>query len=59
MNFQARKQIILKLLAEKGAADVKEIASQLQTSEITVRRDLTVLAEKGLLYRTVERCKSD
>lgn len=52
MNFQERKQIILQLLTEKGSADVKEIASRLHTSEITVRRDLAVLAEKGLLYRT-------
>jgi len=32
--------------------EVKDLAQLLNTSEITVRRDLTVLADKGLLVRT-------
>ena len=52
MNFQIRKQIILSEVEEKGSIDVKELADQLQTSEITIRRDLAVLAQKGLLVRT-------
>ncbi|UTA66147.1 DeoR/GlpR family DNA-binding transcription regulator [Emticicia sp. 21SJ11W-3] len=52
MNFQERKHIILEKVEESGSADVKELAVLLNTSEITVRRDLAALAEKGLIYRT-------
>lgn len=52
MNFQIRKQIILSAVEQKGSVEVKELAEQLQTSEITIRRDLALLAEKGLLFRT-------
>lgn len=52
MNFQVRKQIILSTLENKGSVDVRELAKILQTSDITVRRDLNILAEQSLLYRT-------
>lgn len=52
MNFQIRKQIILSAVEQKGSVEVKDLAEQLKTSEITIRRDLAVLAEKGLLFRT-------
>ena len=52
MNFQVRKQKIIEKLERDGVIDVKEIAILLRTSEITVRRDLTVLVEQGLLVRT-------
>jgi len=52
MNFQERKQIILEKVEESGSVEVKELAVLLETSEITVRRDLATLAEKGLIYRT-------
>ena len=52
MNFQERKQIIIEKVEEKGSIDVKELAILLKTSEITIRRDLAVLAEKGLIFRT-------
>ena len=52
MNFQVRKQKIIEKLAQDGIIDVKEIAHFLETSEITVRRDLAILAEQGLLIRT-------
>ncbi|WP_234734418.1 DeoR/GlpR family DNA-binding transcription regulator [Tellurirhabdus bombi] len=52
MNFQIRKRLILETVERKGSVDVKELAQQLSTSEITVRRDLALLAEKGLLVRT-------
>jgi DeoR family transcriptional regulator, fructose operon transcriptional repressor len=52
MNFQIRKQKILENIEQSGIIDVKEMAVILDTSEITVRRDLTVLAEQGLLVRT-------
>ena len=52
MNFQIRKQKILENIEQAGIIDVKEMAVILETSEITIRRDLTILAEQGLLVRT-------
>lgn len=52
MNFQRRKQIILEKLNSKGEVDIKEMATELVISEITIRRDLNQLADDGLLYRT-------
>ena len=52
MNFQKRKNIILNILEERGEVTVKELADELAISEITVRRDLTVLTADGLVYRT-------
>ena len=53
MSFQKRKQIILSTIDQKGSVEVKELADQLQTSEITIRRDLAILAEKGHLGNPV------
>lgn len=52
MAFQNRKQTILALIQEQGSAEVNELATLLNTSEITVRRDLGTLAADGLVYRT-------
>ena len=52
MNFQKRKQAILRKLEETGEADIKGLASEMKVAEITVRRDLNLLASDGLLYRT-------
>ena len=52
MNFQQRKQLIVQTVEERGAAEVPELAEILQTSEMTVRRDLAQLAASGLIYRT-------
>lgn len=52
MNFQKRKQEILAHLEVWGLADIKVLAAELKVAEVTIRRDLNVLAEDGLLYRT-------
>lgn len=52
MNFQARKQKILEKLESDNFADVKDLAELLEISDITIRRDLAILAEQGLLIRT-------
>jgi DeoR family fructose operon transcriptional repressor len=52
MNFQKRKQIILEKLNIDGEVDIKQIAVELNISEITIRRDLNRLAGNGFLYRT-------
>lgn len=52
MNFQHRKRLIVQTVDERGSVEVSELAALLQTSEMTVRRDLVQLAASGLLYRT-------
>ncbi|MBN8826857.1 MULTISPECIES: DeoR/GlpR family DNA-binding transcription regulator [unclassified Spirosoma] len=52
MNFQERKSRIVQTVEERGSVDVRDLAELLQTSEMTVRRDLTQLAASGLIYRT-------
>ena len=52
MNFQNRKRLILELVEQQESVDVHELANHVQTSEMTIRRDLTQLAAEGLLYRT-------
>jgi DeoR family fructose operon transcriptional repressor len=52
MSYQNRKQKILKIVEEQGEADVKELAQIIETSEITIRRDLALMAADGLIFRT-------
>jgi DeoR/GlpR family transcriptional regulator of sugar metabolism len=46
-----RRQRILELVRSSGAISLRELARQVQTSEVTVRRDLTALEAQGLLDR--------
>lgn len=52
MTFPNRRRLILQTVADRGEVNVRELAQLLQTSEITVRRDLGTLAAEGLLHRT-------
>jgi DeoR family fructose operon transcriptional repressor len=52
MNYPTRKQKILTQLQEAGEVDIKQLALELGTSEITIRRDLNQLADDGMLLRT-------
>lgn len=52
MNFQNRKRLILDLVEQLESVEVRELAAHVQTSEMTIRRDLTQLAAEGLIYRT-------
>lgn len=47
-----RHRKILAFLADGAERSVSFLAEQLKTSEITIRRDLTLLAEQGKLIRT-------
>lgn len=47
-----RQNDILKILAGKKSATVKELCAELYASPATIRRDLAVLEEKGLLRRS-------
>jgi DeoR/GlpR family transcriptional regulator of sugar metabolism len=46
-----RRQRILELVRSSGAISLRELARQVETSEVTVRRDLRALAAQGLLDR--------
>ena len=46
-----RQDMILSLLTRQSVVTVSELAELLNTTEITVRRDLTILAQAGLLKR--------
>lgn len=52
MTQEQRKKSILKLLDQKEEVSIQDIVTQCSVSEITVRRDLTMLEKKGLLKRT-------
>ncbi len=51
MLTEQRYEIILKLLAEQGSVTVTEIKELLDTSESTVRRDITALHKAGRLTK--------
>lgn len=51
MLTEARYATILKLLTEKKVVTVTELAQLLDTSESTIRRDLTSLHNSGRLYK--------
>ena len=46
-----RQQIILDLLQESQAVTVKDISDALGVSDMTIRRDLSEMADKGLITR--------
>ncbi|NII83568.1 MULTISPECIES: DeoR/GlpR family DNA-binding transcription regulator [unclassified Pedobacter] len=52
MTFQKRAHKILELLEELGEVDIRQLAAEINVSEVTARRDLTIMAANGLLYRT-------
>uniref|UniRef100_UPI0008297ABC DeoR/GlpR family DNA-binding transcription regulator n=1 Tax=Allomuricauda sp. CP2A TaxID=1848189 RepID=UPI0008297ABC len=49
---ELRKKIILNLLESEEVVSVQEIVNECNASEVTIRRDLTELEDKGLLIRT-------
>lgn len=50
-NTQQRRRSILDLLAEQGEVSVDDLALRFDTSEVTIRKDLTALEDNGLLLR--------
>ena len=44
---EQRRQTILAILEERGGASVTDLAEQLGTSALTIRRDLTALEQRG------------
>lgn len=51
MTFTDREREILDILYEKGRVSVSELAAELFVSDMTIRRDLSRLAEKGAVKR--------
>jgi DeoR family transcriptional regulator of aga operon len=49
---EERRRAILKLLERDGRVLVKELSAHFQISQITIRKDLDVLQERGLIHRT-------
>lgn len=52
MNITDRHQLILQKLHEKGRVDIQELSDLLQVSGVTIRKDLKLLEERNLLFRT-------
>src|SRR3990167_10252350 len=50
-NTPQRRHAILALLAEQGEVSVDQLAKAFDTSEVTIRKDLTALEKSGLLLR--------
>ncbi|GAA0559563.1 DeoR/GlpR family DNA-binding transcription regulator [Chitinophaga japonensis] len=52
MGFPERKKRILNALESADSLDVRQLSAQLDISPVTIRRDLQLLADEGLLIRT-------
>jgi len=50
-NLNERHQYILDILRKQGSASVTSFASQLNVSEVTIRKDLSYLESLNMLYR--------
>ncbi|MDO9352344.1 MAG: DeoR/GlpR family DNA-binding transcription regulator [Solirubrobacteraceae bacterium] len=51
MDLASRHDAIVERLRQRGRVDVVELGAALGTSEVTIRRDLDLLAEAGVLRR--------
>jgi DeoR family transcriptional regulator of aga operon len=52
MNITERHQSILQLLQDQGRVDILELSELLQVTAVTIRKDLKLLEERNLLFRT-------
>lgn len=51
-SITQRHQLILKKLEETGHVNVQELSMQMKVSDVTIRKDLKLLEDKNLLFRT-------
>ncbi len=51
-NITDRHQLILQKLQENGRVNIQELSDHMQVSEVTIRKDLKLLEDKNLLFRT-------
>lgn len=52
MTITDRHQFILQKLHENGKVDIQELSDAIQVSGVTIRKDLKLLEERNLLFRT-------
>ena len=50
-NTQQRRHAIMQLLQEQGEVSVEQLVQLFDTSEVTIRKDLTALESNGFLLR--------
>ncbi|MDR6944027.1 DeoR/GlpR family DNA-binding transcription regulator [Mucilaginibacter pocheonensis] len=51
-SITERHRLILNKLQDTGHVNVQQLSTQLKVSEVTIRKDLKLLEDKGLLFRT-------
>src|SRR5215831_20610995 len=49
---EERRRAILDLLNHQGRVLVTELATQFETSQVTIRKDLEILHSQGMVHRT-------
>ena len=52
MNITERHQLIIRKLKEKGHVSIQELSDLIKVSGVTIRKDLKLLEDKNLLFRT-------
>lgn len=52
INITERHQVILQKLQEEGRVSIQELSDMLEVSGVTIRKDLKLLEDKNLLFRT-------
>ena len=52
LNITERHELILKKLEEYGRVNILELVEEMKVSGVTIRKDLKLLEEKSLLFRT-------
>ncbi len=56
MLIEDRMEEIVRVVEERGSIQVQELIELLNTSESTIRRDLTVLDKKRAADKSTRRC---
>lgn len=51
-NITERHQLILQELKKSGTVNIQELSDLMQVSGVTIRKDLKILEDKNLLFRT-------
>ena len=51
MNITERHEFITRELESKGSVSVTELSVMLNVSEVTIRKDLSILERNNVLYR--------
>lgn len=52
ISISERHQIILKKLHQEGKVNIQDLSAEMDVSSVTIRKDLKLLEEMNLLYRT-------